>query len=104
MININELNTNFNKKQKMKEVTYELILQKCHNKIKLSAELNNLGYCFYAIPKYIYSIIVIWFCSNNRHIRTYRHFKLLMFFIIICVYHTFIINDGEASEEALFTL
>jgi len=56
MININELNSNFNKKQKMKEATYELILQKCHNKIKLSAELNNLGYCFYAIPKYIYGI------------------------------------------------
>ena len=56
MININDLNSEINKKKKLKEEIYEMILEKCHNRIKLSAASNNLGFCFYTIPKYIYGV------------------------------------------------
>ena len=56
MIDINDLNKQIDKKDKLKEDVYELILEKCHSRIKMSAASNNLGYCFYIIPKYIYGV------------------------------------------------
>jgi len=56
MININDLNSERTKKIKLKEEIYDLILEKCHNRIKQAASSNNLGYCFYTIPKYIYGV------------------------------------------------
>jgi hypothetical protein len=56
MIDINDLNRQIDKKDKLKEEVYELILEKCHSRIKMSAAANNLGYCFYIIPKYIYGV------------------------------------------------
>ena len=56
MIDINELNREIEKKDKLKEDIYELILEKCHVRIKTSAASNNLGYCFYTIPRYIYGV------------------------------------------------
>ena len=56
MINIDELNSNIDNKNKIKTDIYEEILKKCHNRIKLTAELNNIGYCFYTIPKYMYGV------------------------------------------------
>ena len=56
MINISDLNTERTKKMKLKEEIYSKILEKCHNRIKMSAASNDLGYCFYNIPKYIYGI------------------------------------------------
>ena len=54
MINIDELNDNIKKKEKQKNIIYDEILKKCHNKIKLTAKSNSLGFCFYIVPEYVY--------------------------------------------------
>ena len=54
MINIDELNDTIKEKEKKKNIIYDEILKKCHNKIKLTAKNNSHGYCFYTIPNYVY--------------------------------------------------
>lgn len=56
MLNLDELNSKINSKNKVKIEIYEKILKNCHNRIKHSAETNNTGFCFYTIPRYVYGI------------------------------------------------
>ena len=57
MINIDELNRIREEKIERKKNTYETILKKCHNRIKIVANShNNLGCCFFQVPKYIYGL------------------------------------------------
>ena len=54
MLNIDELNDTIKQKEKQKNIIYDEILKKCHNKIKLTAQTNSQGCCFYIIPEYVY--------------------------------------------------
>ncbi len=57
MLSIDDLHQNQKEKIERRYETYNQILKKCHNRIKSTAALpNNLGCCFYNIPKYIYGI------------------------------------------------
>ena len=57
MLNINDLFTNKNEKEKLKEQIYDDVLKQCHKKILRAAKLNPYtNYCFYVIPKFIYGI------------------------------------------------
>ena len=49
MLNLDELNSKINNKNKIKTEIYEKILKNCHSRIKLSAETNNQGFCFYTM-------------------------------------------------------
>ena len=57
MINIDELHDKEREKTSRKFEVYQKILEKCHNKIRTTAQnANNNGYCFYQVPKYIFGI------------------------------------------------
>ena len=57
MINIDELHDKEREKTTRKFEVYRKILEKCHNKIKVTAQnASNNGYCFYQVPKYIFGI------------------------------------------------
>ena len=56
MLNLDDLNSRINNKNKIKIEIYENILKNCHKRIKLSAETNNDGFCFYSIPRYMYGV------------------------------------------------
>ena len=57
MINIDELHDREREKTSRKFEVYRKILEKCHNKIRTTAQnANNNGYCFYQVPKYIFGI------------------------------------------------
>ena len=68
MIDINELNREIEKKDKLKQDIYELILEKCHVRIKTSSTSNNLGYCFYIIPRYIYGVPIYDYYSCLKYV------------------------------------
>lgn len=54
-INIDELHRNQQEKLLRRYEIYERILLRCHNKIKTTAnQADNLGFCFFEVPKYIY--------------------------------------------------
>jgi hypothetical protein len=56
-INIDELNKEREDKISLRKKTYEDILKKCHNKIKLvSKSHNNMGVCFFNVPRYSYGL------------------------------------------------
>lgn len=56
-INIDELNKEREQKIMARKKTFDDILKKCHNKIKLvSKSYNNMGCCFFNVPKYIYGL------------------------------------------------
>ena len=63
MINISDLNTERTKKMKLKEEIYSKILEKCHNRIKMSAASNDLGYCF---TIYLNIFMVFQFMTMNH--------------------------------------
>jgi len=57
MININELFTGQEEKEKHKEEIYDNVLKKCHQRIIRSTKLNPyINYCFYIVPKFVYGI------------------------------------------------
>ena len=57
LINIDQLHREQQDKIERRYEIYELILKKCHNRIKNTAKLhNNMGFCFYPIPKYLYGV------------------------------------------------
>ena len=57
MININDLFTTKEQKEKHKEEIYDNVLQQCHRKIFRSVKLNPYSnICFYIIPKIIYGV------------------------------------------------
>ena len=57
MININELFSGQEEKEKHKEEIYDSVLQKCHQRIIRSTKLNPyINYCFYIVPKFVYGI------------------------------------------------
>lgn len=57
MININDLFTTKEQKEKHKEEIYDNVLQQCHRKIFRSVKLNPYSnICFYVIPKIIYGV------------------------------------------------
>lgn len=56
-INIEELNKERDEKISLRKKTYDGILKKCHNKIKLvSKSHNNMGFCFFNVPRYSYGL------------------------------------------------
>ena len=57
MLNINDLFTNKNEKEKLKEQIYDDVLKQCHKKIVRAVKLNPYNnYCFYIIPKFIFGV------------------------------------------------
>jgi|TARA_Y100000389_G_C17233504_1_gene399367 hypothetical protein len=57
MLNIDELHQKDQEKTTRKFEVYQKILEKCHNKItSTSRHSNNMGFCFYNVPKYIFGI------------------------------------------------
>ena len=56
-INIDELNKEREDKISQRKKTYDGVLKKCHNKIKLVAKShNNMGFCFFNVPRYSYGL------------------------------------------------
>ena len=53
MLNIDDLNNKIKKKEADKQEIYDMVLKKCHYRIKKTAEYSNMYCCFYVIPKYI---------------------------------------------------
>ncbi len=71
MINIDELHKKRIEKLNRKNEIYELILKKCHNRIKLVAKLNNdICFCFYIVPNYIYGIPLYNFNECMKYVVT----------------------------------
>ena len=57
MINIDNLHKQSKDKLERRYEIYEKILKKCHSRIKTTARLNNnMNFCFYSVPKYIFGI------------------------------------------------
>jgi hypothetical protein len=57
MLNIDDLHQKDQEKTTRKFEVYQKILEKCHNKIvATSKHSNNMGFCFYNVPKYIFGI------------------------------------------------
>lgn len=57
MINIDKLHKKKEQKESEKKKVYEVILKKCHHRIKTVAGMDNNGsFCFYVIPNYIYGV------------------------------------------------
>jgi len=57
MLNIDDLHQKDQEKTTRKFEVYQKILEKCHNKItSTSRHSNNMGFCFYNVPKYIFGI------------------------------------------------
>jgi hypothetical protein len=57
MLNIDELHEKEQEKTKRKFEVYRKILEKCHNKIRITAQnANNNGYCLYQVPKYTFGV------------------------------------------------
>ena len=56
LINIDELHTEQDHKQKLKEEVYEEVLKKCHRRIIATSKIDNVKYCFFQVPSYIYGI------------------------------------------------
>ena len=57
MINIDNLHKQSKDKLERRYEIYERILKKCHGRIKTTAKLkNNMNFCFYSVPKYIFGI------------------------------------------------
>ena len=57
MINIDLLHKKTQEKENEKKKTYEIILKKCHHRIKTVANMDNNGcFCFYVIPNYLYGV------------------------------------------------
>ena len=68
MININDLFSGQEEKEKHKEEIYDNVLKKCHQRIIRSTKLNPyINYCFYIVPKFVYGIPLynIEKCINN---------------------------------------
>jgi hypothetical protein len=56
-VNIDELHRQKKDKLERRYAIYEKILKLCHNKIKqIGSQPDNMGFCFYSIPSYIYGI------------------------------------------------
>ena len=57
MLNIDELHDKEREKTSRKFEVYQKILEKCHNKIRTTAQnASNNGYCFYQVPKYTFGV------------------------------------------------
>ena len=56
MINIDELHRKRNEKKNKKKQVFEDILKKCHDRIKLTANKEDVCFCFFKVPIYIYGI------------------------------------------------
>jgi hypothetical protein len=56
LINIDELHTEQDHKQKLKEEVYEAVLKICHRRIIATSKIDNVKYCFFQVPSYIYGI------------------------------------------------
>jgi len=57
MLNIDELHEKEQEKTKRKFEVYRKILEKCHNKIRITAQnAKNNGYCLYHVPKYTFGV------------------------------------------------
>jgi hypothetical protein len=56
LINIDDLHKEQDGKQKIKEDVYEEVLKKCHRRILATSKLDNVKYCFFTVPSYIYGI------------------------------------------------
>tara|TARA_B100000242_G_C42899408_1_gene417181 strand:+ start:164 stop:592 length:429 start_codon:yes stop_codon:yes gene_type:complete len=54
MINIDDLNSKMKKKQDDKNKIYDTILKKCHYRIKKTADVDNVKFCFFNIPRYVF--------------------------------------------------
>ena len=105
LINIDELNKIVDNKQKRKNMIYDTILQKCHSRIKTTARLNNnMNFCFYSVPKYIFGIplydskscilyVISSLIKNGFDVR-YTHPNLLF---ISCVLFSFNLSSQEKN-------
>ncbi len=56
MININELHREQNRKDEKRTEIYENILDKVHQKIKLTSKTSDDKFCFYSVPIYVYGL------------------------------------------------
>lgn len=56
MINIDELHKQQNEKKNRKKKIFEDILKKCHAKIKNTAKTEQVCFCFFKVPVYIYGV------------------------------------------------
>jgi hypothetical protein len=63
MININELHREQTKKDERRLEIYENILDKVHQKIKLTSKTSEDKFCFYSVPTYVYGLPL--FDTNN---------------------------------------
>jgi hypothetical protein len=63
MININELHREQTRKDERRLEIYENILDKVHQKIKLTSKTSEDKFCFYAVPTYVYGLPL--FDTNN---------------------------------------
>lgn len=56
-VNIDELHRQQKEKLERRYATYEKILTLCHNRIKqVARDPDNMGFCFYNIPPYVYGV------------------------------------------------
>jgi hypothetical protein len=56
MININDLHREQNKKEEKRQEIYDSILDKVHQKIKLTSKTSADKFCFYSVPIYVYGL------------------------------------------------
>ena len=54
MININDLHKKRLEKQQRRKGVFEDILKRCHTKIKNTADSEDICYCFFKVPLYVY--------------------------------------------------
>ena len=56
-VNIDELHRQQKEKLERRYAIYEQILNRCHNRIKqVAVNPDNMGFCFYPIPPYVYGV------------------------------------------------
>ncbi len=56
MININELHREQNRKDEKRLEIYENILEKVHQKIRLTSKTSDDKFCFFSVPIYVYGL------------------------------------------------
>jgi hypothetical protein len=63
MINIDELHKEHDQKEEQRLNVYDQILEKVHQKIKMTNSLSKDKFCFYSVPTYVYGLPL--FNTNN---------------------------------------